>query len=397
MTLRPYQEVGRDWLAARTRALLADEMRVGKTPQAILAAHKIGAKKILVVCPAIGVTHWELEFERWWPGIASSVCRVSYDRAKLDVAKLLAEQWDVVIVDECHLAKNPEAQRTKLIYGKGGLGWHTKRLWALSGTPAPKHAGELWPLLRAFGVVGQTYSAFLNRYCYFDWTGKLRGTKESMIPELRGLLSKVMLRRTRKEVAPEMPAIDYQFLEVELSAAVDLRLAAEITYHERYPTAFQADRIAVANAKALGLADQITFALENELLTQTVVFGWHVEPLVRLKDLLEARNVHCGLINGATSQAERARIQAEFTEGRLQVICANILTAGVAIDLSAARHAYMLELDWVPGNNVQACNRLVNMEKLDKVTVDVVTAPGTVDDRVQRVLMRRVKELSKLY
>jgi SNF2 family DNA or RNA helicase len=251
--------------------------------------------------------------------------------------------------------------------------------------------------LAAFGVVGQTYSEFLNRYCYFDWYGNLRGTKASMIPELRGLLAKVMLRRTRKDVAPDMPAIDYQFLEVDLSAPVDLPSFVLEGDPERTPLSFQKDRLIVALAKVKPLADHIDFALTNELLAQTVVFGWHVKPLVRLKGLLEARNVNCGLINGATSQTERARIQRDFTEGRLQVICANILAAGVAIDLSAARHAYMLELDWLPGNNVQACNRLVNMDKLDKVTVDVVTAPGTVDDRVQRVLMRRVKELSKLY
>ena len=55
LTLRPYQEVGRDFLAARRHALLADEMRVGKTPQAILAAEKVGAQRTLVVCPAIAV------------------------------------------------------------------------------------------------------------------------------------------------------------------------------------------------------------------------------------------------------------------------------------------------------------------------------------------------------
>ena len=79
------------------------------------------------------------------------------------------------------------------------------------------------------------------------------------------------------------------------------------------------------------------------------------------------------------------------------MICANILAAGVAIDLSAARHAYFLEMDWVPGNNVQAVNRLASMDKLDKVTVDVVTWPGSTDDRVQKVLLRRVQELAKLY
>jgi hypothetical protein len=78
-------------------------------------------------------------------------------------------------------------------------------------------------------------------------------------------------------------------------------------------------------------------------------------------------------------------------------VVANLLAAGTAIDLSAARHAYMLEMDWVPGVNLQAVNRLVNMQRGDGVTVDVVTWPGSTDDRVQQVLMRRVRELSQLY
>jgi hypothetical protein len=53
-------------------------------------------------------------------------------------------------------------------------------------------------------------------------------------------------------------------------------------------------------------------------------------------------------------------------------------------------------LDWVPGNNAQAANRLISMEKEEKVTFDVVTWPGSTDDRVQKILLRRVAELSKL-
>ena len=79
------------------------------------------------------------------------------------------------------------------------------------------------------------------------------------------------------------------------------------------------------------------------------------------------------------------------------MICANILTAGTAIDLSAASHGYFLELDWVPGNNTQAANRLVSMGKDEPVTFDVVTWPGSVDDAVQRILLTRTRQLSKLY
>ncbi len=397
LTPRPYQIEGRDFLAARRFALLADEMRVGKTPQAILAAKMLNISNIIVVCPAIAVEHWHREFKRWgdrpvWLGLQV----FSYDGLRNNADVLLDRRYDLAIVDECHFAKNPEAQRTKLIYGKGGLGWCADRLWALSGTPAPKHAAELWPMLRAFGVVKMTYDEFVYRYCAVNsFTLQITGTKEAMIPELRALLAKVMLRRTRAQVAPDMPAIDYQFLEVNIDGAVDLKPGAEDRLDSSVDTE---DRQAVAMAKVPALAEQIAFAIENGLLKQTVCFGWHVAPLEQLQFDLHfkgIRDVAC--ITGKTSLKERERIQAGFKAGQIKVICGNILACGTAIDLSAARHAYLLEMDWVPGNNVQAVNRLVSLDKLDKVTVDCCTMPGTVDDRVQRVLIRRVKELSQLY
>ena len=404
LTPRPYQIAGRDFLAARRFAFLADEMRVGKTPQAIMAAHEVGVDSLIVVCPAIAVPHWGRELGRWYVGPPMSrITVISYDRLRLNADDYLKQQWDLAIVDECHFAKNPEAQRTKLIYGKGGLGYCSDRMWVLSGTPAPKHAGELWCMLKAFGVVKMTYDEFLRRYCRLDSLGVVRGTRVQMIPELRELLAKVMLRRTRKQVAPDMPDIDYQFLEVKpigdaaLSVPAGLSDADLLAWLEAHPNSGEQDRIAVATAKVIPIADNIQFAIENDLLQQTVVFGWHVEPLGRLAAELNGRGIRTGLITGASPPRERERVQRQFREGHLQVVAGNILACGTAIDLSAARHAYFLELDWVSGNNVQAASRLVNMEKLDKVTADVVTWKGSVDDRVQQALVRRVKELSQLY
>jgi SNF2 family DNA or RNA helicase len=402
LTPRPYQLEGRDFLAARQFALLADEMRVGKTPQAILAAEKLNARESLVICPAIAVEHWLKEWDRWGaPGCATVY---SYDKAKINWSRICSDQWDVVIVDEAHFAKNPEAARTKLIYGKTGIGWHTDHLWALSGTPAPKHAGELWPMLCAFGAIGKMgYVDFTRRYCTWnELEGRITGTREEMIPELKCILNRVMLRRTRKQVAPDMPDIDFQFLEMKVEGA-DLKIPPNIPddqlldWMERNQHVDREDRIAVAMAKVGPLGDEIEFAIANDLLKQTVVFGWHVEPLKKMVSTLRARGLRAEALTGETQSTPRAWIQEQFREGKIDVVCGQILAAGTAIDLSAARHAYFLEMDWVPGNNVQAANRLVNMDKLDKVTIDAATLPRSSDDRVQKVLLRRVRELSKLY
>lgn len=402
MQLRPYQEVGRDFLASRRHALLADAMRVGKTPQAILAAEKVNAERVLVVCPAIAVPQWHAEFRRWWQP-HEAVVR-SYDKALREDGLHRRTSWDVVIADECHFAGNPEAKRTKLVYGKDGLGWSAKRLWALSGTPAPKSAASLWPMLRAFGIVGMTYAEFLYRYCTLQpLTLRPTGTRVEMIPELRAQLAKCMLRRTRKDVAPESEEIAFNYLNVEPKSRADYKIPAGLSddevlaWAEAHSATDREDRIAVAMAKVDPLVEEIVGALEGELYKQTVVFGWHTEPLMALVEKLRARGVSVSAITGKTRDADRTRIQVDFRRGRLRVVVANILAAGTAIDLSAASHAYMLELDWVPANNVQAVHRLVSMDKEEKVTVDVVTWPGSCDDWLQRVLLTRVDQLAKLY
>ena len=258
-------------------------------------------------------------------------------------------------------------------------------------------------MLRTFGAVGLGYQDFVNAYCRTDALGHILGTKENRIPELRDLLAPIMLRRTRKQVAPEMPGIDFQFLSVKPNNEADYHLPDDLqgdellAWLEAHPETSADDRQSVALAKVVPLLEHIEFALGEGLLDKAVVFGYHVSPLTALAGELKKSGIRAGLITGATSQKERTRIQDEFLGGGVDVVVANLLAAGTAIDLSAARHAYMLEMDWVPGSNLQAVNRLVNMQRGDGVTVDVVTWAGSTDDRVQQVLMRRVRELSQLY
>jgi len=400
MNPRPYQLAGRDFLAGRKRALLADQMRVGKTPQAILAADAVGAKRVLVLCPAIGRYQWREEWAAWSPNrpVAAILEReppparfegvliASYNRAVQHQDALCEGQtWDVFIPDEAHFAKNPEAQRTRVVYGKDGIGWHADRIWALTGTPAPNHAGEMWPMLRAYGVVKCGYEDFVRYFCYYDERERrVFGNKRAHLDELRALFAPIVLRRMRKDVAPDMPEISYNFLSVEPYANVDLP-------SEDLDQIDAEDRIAVAHAKVPQLALEIDECIRGQEYQQTVVFGYHVEPLHALGELLTAADLDVSIIYGGTPDAQRQRIIAAHKAGVCQVVIAQIMAGGMAIDLSAASHGYFLELDYVPGNNAQAASRLVNLQLQEPVTMDVVTWPGSMDDKVQRTLLRKTQ------
>ncbi len=404
LTPRPYQLEGRDFLAKTRIALLADEMRVGKTPQAIMAAAKVGARKVLVLSgPAIAAPMWRSQFPAWWPA-APAITSVSMTRGLLMRNELLSQTWDVAIIDECHFAGNPDAARTKMIWGEGGLAWKAGQVWALSGTPAPKHAGSLWPMLAAAGVVSMSYQSFIKRYCRIDYLSQRPvGTKEEHIPELRALWQQIGLRRTRKEVAPEMPDISFDFLQVDPDTKVDLKEPGftsdeDLLNRLEHSAAIDRDdRIAVALAKLGPLLEDVQFSLVNGLLKQTVIFGWHLDPLRKALSVLRAMGFKAEMLYGDTPEGKRVEVQEKFRLGLIDVIVGQIRTCGTAIDLSAASHGYFLELDWVPGNNSQAANRLIAIGKNEKVTMDVATMPGSIDDRLQRVLLKRVRELSKLF
>src|SRR5690606_19717927 len=125
--------------------------------------------------------------------------------------QLLGHDLDALILDECHYLKSPDAKRTIAFYGDGksqrGMLW-VPRIWGLSGTPAPNHAGEYYTHLRAFGLTTLNYWSFLERYCIIDQTPygwRVKGNRQETLPELRAMLGKIMSRRLQRDVWKDTP------------------------------------------------------------------------------------------------------------------------------------------------------------------------------------------------
>ncbi len=431
MKLKPFQEAGRDFLAGRRYALLADEMRLGKTAQAITAAEAICAKTILVVCPAIAQTHWKTDFERWWTSSSSSTKLdvVSYDRARIDRAAFAKTRWDVLILDESHFLKNPQAARTKAILGKNGIARSAHRVWALSGTPAPNHAGELWPLMFTFGKTKLGYEPFLYRYCNIDpYSGRVRGTNACNRPELKSKLKTVMKRRLKKAVAPELPSstltpyyvdarLDYVDLVYpvgkgeQLSKASSLECALKETlsgmpsesileYIDGNVAELATLRRITALLKAPALVDLLQFELDLGSFDKAVVFGYHRDPMMVARDMLRADGYRAEVLYGGTPAKKRDGMLKRFNrkdDKSTQVLFAQIIAAGTAIDLSVAHEGFLLERDWVPGNNAQALERMGGYRQTEPVTIRDLIIPGSVDDIIGQVVNKKIADLSDIF
>jgi SNF2 family DNA or RNA helicase len=230
-----------------------------------------------------------------------------------------------------------------------------------------------------------SYDEFASYFCIYDQKkGRFHGNKKQHLAELRALIKPFTLRRTLADVAPSMPRVSFNFMVVKPDGDADLKTEDESRVDPE-------DRIAVAMGKVGPLADEIQNNIEGQEYAQTVVFGYHVDPLKALVATLIERGIEAATITGRDSNTKRRNVQEAHTLGILPVLAVQILAGGIAIDLSAASHGYFLELDYVPDNNAQAAARLVNLQTQTPVSFDILTWPGTKDDAVQRRLIQKVR------
>ena len=413
MKLKPHQISGAAWLARRRHALLADEMRVGKTLTALEAAKHTNAKHILVVCPAVARFNWARNIEDHL-GIKPQIALCRTDCAKQNIvvtsydlaAQMATEFWDLVILDEVHYLRRCEAGRTKTLLGKGGLVHRAARTWLLSGTPAVNHYGELWQMLRVFGLYPHGYETFVREFCegYYGAYGfQITGSKNH--EKLREIMAGFMLRRKFADIAPELPPIELSDYTIELPREANGLDSPELraALASREPmAAIEALAPALASLRRLiGLAKvpQVIDMVRDEVDGNTdkiVLFTYHRDVLDGLKRGLAGLNPVS--IAGGDSPTNKDAAERRFREDpSCRLFIGQIIAAGTNIDLSAASQALVVESSWVPGENAQALMRLQNMNQTRKVTARFIGMVDSVDQQVQRVIRRKTRDLSNLF
>lgn len=449
----PYQVVGAEWLAPRAQALLADDMGLGKSCQAIRACDIRGFKDVLIVCPAAVRINWEREFEKFSPldrpcAVISSgadkvpshgVVIVSYDLLVTHAHKFKTQDWDALIIDEAHFIKERSAKRTKAIYGRGsnfpGIAAKAKCVWRLTGTPAPNDASELWTHLKSAGVISDPYWDFTFRYCSgfnSDYGYKITGHKN--VDELKALLSQFMLRRTKEQVMSELPPIRYQQITVERSA-VDLDLVfyeqmrcktteqffdelkvADTTLRQALNTVSDShqpneDRLGILEsfgpslvtlrryigmAKLPAICDILAEELKADPTMKVVLFGVHQCVIEGARAKLA--KFGATTLYGLTPPIKRQRnIDKFMRDPKCRVFVGNIQAAGTGITLTSACEVVFLEQDWVPSANAQAAMRCHRIGQTRPVRVRVFALAKSVDEQVQLTLRRKAQELTKIF
>ena len=423
--------------------LLAYEMGLGKTAIAINAALRVAANgklnPVLVICPAVAVSNWYSEFRMWDPTGHLTPYVFSYASLHKIPKNLGGLTGKTLILDEAHFLKSPSATRTRQIYGKDGLVHKANRVWALSGTPAPNNASELWTLLFTFGVTKLNYDAFVQRFCTtraFKIGGSTRqqitGTREENIPELKTLLAPVMLRKRKSEVM-NLPGILYEHVLVDASP-VDLELNTSFTQYivnknqdDLFAQLEQEAKVLTsmmeqvgtrANDAITGLSalqahiatlrrytgiqkvpaciDLIKQELDRNDYDKIVIFAIH-------RDVIEGLRVGLAkygavTVYGGTPPEQRQKNVIRFQKNsKYRVFIGNIQSAGTAITLTAAHNMLFVEQSFVPGENAQAVMRCHRIGQTKPVYVRFAGIAGSIDEQVAKALKTKTKQLTLVF
>lgn len=447
--LFPYQIEGAKFLAGKKVALLADDMGLGKTAQSIRAADMVGAKRILVLCPAVVRSNWAAELESFgliprktqiittkkdvWSETDTIIC--SYDLAGMAPDDM---RFDLLILDEAHYLKERKTERTKAVYSKKGLVHKADRVWAMTGTPAPNNVSELWPLMFTFGLTKYSYPEFVRRYCKTTRTGyglKILGSLREQIPHLRAQLAPIMLRRRKDQVLKELPPITYEDVLVE-PGPVDFGMTCDFAKYVGPGYSIKELEDKVANERALlktvldvqfgslnetamqtlaaiapsvstlrkytGLqkldpvAKLIASELTNKQYQKIVVFAIHRDVVEGLRQRLTAFRA-VSLYGGTNPGKREHNIRKFSTDPKCRVFIGNIQSAGTGITLTAAHQVLFIEQDWVPGNNAQAAMRCHRIGQEMPVTVRFVGLKDSLDSRISKILKRKTRDLTEIF
>lgn len=454
----PYQLEGARWLAKTPQALLADEPGLGKSCQTVVAADRLGLSSILVVCPAAVRVNWSREFERFSPMDhevtvlmtgrdrvpASGAVVCSYDLVTNEKirAQLKARTWDVLVIDEAHYLKSRSAMRTKAIYGHGsrspGLIARADRVWRLTGTPMPNDASELYTHLKSAGIVTEQYWDFVYRFCTgFDSDYGFRITGHKNPAELKALLAPIMKRRKKEDVLMDLPPIQYQEVTVERTA-VDVEAIFAERLHGRGRELFNKElqsadaalRAALAEIRSEGLGNKVVEdrlkviegmatnlvtlrryigvakvpkvceiladELDNDSTRKIVVFGVHKDVIEGCRVALEKYGP-VTLYGATPAEKRQAHIDRFMKDPKCRVFIGNVQAAGTGITLTSAHEVAFVEASWVPADNAQAAMRCHRIGQTKPVRVRFFSCAGSVDEQVQQTLMRKAREISKVF
>ncbi|MDB5135638.1 MAG: Superfamily or helicase, family [Mucilaginibacter sp.] len=433
-SLRHYQQQGLNWLNFlddfNFGGCLADDMGLGKTVQVIafILSQRVKVKHNtnLVVVPTSLIYNWQQEIEKFAPSIRVGtiygadrikstadfgqyeVVLTSYGTLLADIVFLKDYEFNYVFLDESQQIKNPESQRYKasrLLKSRNKV--------VLTGTPVENNTFDLYGQL-SFACPGLLGSKLYFKQIYSSPIDMFKSSKRAM--ELQNKIKPFILRRTKQQVAPDLPEKTEMVLYCEMkpeqrtiydayekefrdyiSATTDdllkktpMNVLKGITRLRQIcnsPLLIKGEKLpGHASSKIETLIEEIEGKMPQHKI---LVFSQFVSMLDLIKKELNSRQIAFAYLTGQTRNRQAVIEEFQNNSG-VRVFLISLKAGGAGLNLTEADYVYLVDPWWNPAVENQAIDRCHRIGQNKNIVAIRLICPGTVEEKIQ--LMQESKQ-----
>jgi len=438
-TLRPYQEIGYQWLMTladhQLGGILADDMGLGKTLQSIVymkaMKERDSAHRFMIVCPTSLVYNWMDELETFTPDLKCKVITgtpeerlsiiktsepvdvfiTSYPLLRRDIQNYENMKFHTVFLDEAQFIKNAASLNAKSVKSLNAV-----HRFALTGTPIENSLSELWSIFDfVMPYYLLTHSRFVKQY-----EKQILKKDEEALASLNKRIRPFILRRMKKDVLQELPEkVETKFLTDLTLEQKKLYLSFLESFRGELGEDFGFANMGHARFQILAALTRLrqicchpgTF-LDNyegesgklELFLQILpdlvsnghrilVFSQFTSMLEIIQKSLDELNYHYFYMEGSTKVAERNDYVKRFNAGEGQLFLISLKAGGTGLNLTGADTVIHFDPWWNPAVEDQATDRAHRIGQKSSVQVIKLITKGTIEEKIYK-LQKKKKELS---
>ena len=438
-TLRPYQQKGFEWLVLLSKigagACLADDMGLGKTLQTICfldykkkqSPHTIQ----LIISPSSLMYNWKVEIEKFAPELKTHVYHqsnrniedlatnqadiliTSYGTARADIELLEGLQFSTIVLDESHNIKNPSAQVSKAV-----LRLQADSKIILSGTPIMNNTLDLFPQLSF--IVPQLFGNqefFSKEYVHpID-----RDKDKEKIEQLKRMTNPFVLRRTKEQVAKDLPSKTESIIWCEMGSA-QKRYYNEVKDNIKNSLFVSIKSEGLGKSKMNVLAgiqklrqlcsspvpiedyehqteesikiDTLIEELEGNLVhNKVIVFSQYLGALDKIGQQLKDREITYYLIDGSTPQIKRQEQINKFQdkENPIRVFLLSLKAGNSGFTLTEANYVFLIDPWWNRQVENQAIDRVYRIGQDKNVFAYRMICRDTIEEKIIQLQTKKLQ------
>jgi len=437
-TLRTYQQEGLNWLNFLDEynfgGCLADDMGLGKSVQiiafALLQKEKTPNSTNLLVVPTTLIFNWQAEISRFAPSLSVytlqgadrikgtdglekfDIILISYNTLLTDISYLRNFEFNYIFLDESQQIKNPESQRYKaarLLQSRNKV--------VITGTPIENNTFDLYSQF-SFACPGLFGNKRHFKELYSVPIDRFKDSRRAK--ELQQKIKPFLLRRTKQQVAKELPKktemilycpMDteqretYNAYEKEFRDYISVTEAEELERNPMHALKGLTKLRQICNSTKLLKSDEIlgkkTSSKIDTLMEQIennaphhkmLVFSQFVSMLELIREELDARGIRYALLTGNTRNRE-AVVESFQQNEDIRVFLISLKAGGTGLNLVEASYVYLVDPWWNPAVENQAIDRVHRIGQENNVTAIRLICPDTIEQKILQ-LQTTKKQLS---